>query len=203
MTFDIETLAWQKVNGLMPAIVQDIISKQVLMLGYMDKMALQKTLSTKLVTFYSRTRAALWVKGETSGNYLQLCEITADCDKDTLLITARAKGPTCHQGSTSCFPLSEDLSKDVLLGLEQTIKERQNLMPKESYVASLFAAGTARIAQKVGEEGVEVALAALTDPQNLCEEVADLLFHILVLLREKDLAFADVLSVLAVRSKKS
>jgi phosphoribosyl-ATP pyrophosphohydrolase/phosphoribosyl-AMP cyclohydrolase len=200
MNFAIDQLAWDKMNGLIPAIVQDNITHQTLMLGYMNAASLAQTIETKLVTFFSRSKNALWVKGDTSGNQLQLCEIFADCDQDALLITATPTGAICHQGTQSCFNTLEN--DGVIARLESTIVQRKQQPSNNSYVAKLFAQGLQRIAQKVGEEGVEVALAAMgTDPQALTEEAADLLFHLLVLLQAKDLCYADVLAVLQKRSK--
>lgn len=212
MNLLIENFAWSKMNGLIPAIVQHDITKKILMLGYMNKAALQQTLSTKKVTFFSRSNKALWVKGETSGNYLELCRIYPDCDNDSLLVIALPKGPTCHQGTVSCFNNSEAIntenavkkdiveSTNVISRLEQTILQRQQQQPEGSYVSKLFKAGVARMAQKVGEEGVEVALAAMmSEKQNLKEEVADLVFHVLVLLQAKEISFDEVLAILQCR----
>ncbi len=198
-TFD--KLDWQKMNGLIPAIVQDAQSLAILMLGYMNQAALQYTLQTQKVTFYSRSRSDLWVKGETSGNELTLVDINTDCDNDSLLVLVKPSGPTCHQGTSSCF--STNIPQvDVITRVEKVIAARQQQAPEESYVATLFKSGIARIAQKVGEEGVEVALAAaLSDQRTLTDEVADLLFHVLVLLRARDVAFSDVLAVLQQREK--
>lgn len=195
----INKLDWNKMNDLIPAIVQDVNNQKILMLGYMNQAALQQTLSTNIVTFYSRSRKTLWVKGETSGNYLQLCEIVNDCDNDSLLIKVNPLGPTCHQGTSSCF--GENNSNNTIIDeLESIIMQRQKQMSTESYTAKLFNLGLERIAQKVGEEGVEVALAGvLSEGNKLCEEVADLLFHLLVLLRARDIAFSEVLAVLVTR----
>lgn len=197
----IEKLNWEKMNGLIPAVIQDESNQKILMLGFMNPAALKQTMMTKVVTFYSRSRQALWVKGETSGNQLQLCDINVDCDNDSLLITARPTGPICHKGTISCF--SESKSKnDTITRLEKVIYQRFDQKPENSYVTKLFNSGIGRIAQKVGEEGVEVALAAaLSDKAQLCDEVADLFFHVLVLLRARELSFADVLEVLKKRDK--
>ncbi|MCS5710411.1 bifunctional phosphoribosyl-AMP cyclohydrolase/phosphoribosyl-ATP diphosphatase HisIE [Candidatus Berkiella aquae] len=196
----INKLDWNKMNGLIPAIVQDINTQKVLMLGYMNQAALQQTLSTKIVTFYSRSRNTLWVKGETSGNYLQFCEIVNDCDNDSLLLMVKPLGPTCHQGTNSCYGEGNNIST-VIEQLEKIIMQRQKQMPTESYTAKLFSLGLERIAQKVGEEGVEVALAGvLSEGNKLCEEVADLLFHVLVLLRAREIPFSEVLAVLVARN---
>ncbi|MFI4938472.1 MAG: bifunctional phosphoribosyl-AMP cyclohydrolase/phosphoribosyl-ATP diphosphatase HisIE [Candidatus Berkiellales bacterium] len=194
MTFAIATLDWEKMNDLIPAIVQDIETQKILMLGYMNQAALEQTLKTQRVTFYSRSRKALWEKGETSSNALILCDILTDCDQDALLILAKPVGPTCHLKTQSCF------NQNVISRLEEIILQRQKDLPIDSYVAKLLNAGIARIAQKVGEEGVEVALAAaLEDKQALCNEVADLLFHVLVLLRAREINFSEVLGVLTSR----
>ncbi len=217
LAFEEFSLDWQKMDGLIPAIVQDVTSKKILMLGYMNQESLRQTLISKQVVFYSRSSAQLWTKGETSGNYLQWCEIVPDCDNDALLITAKPLGPTCHKGTVSCFQTQEAtplhaaacprhpvMVMDMITQLEQTILARQTENSSVSYVASLFAAGISKMAQKVGEEGVEVALAAVADsPSALCEEVADLLFHVLVLLRAKAINFSDVLTVLERRAQKS
>lgn len=202
MSAIIEKLNWEKMNGLIPAIIQDESNKKILMIGYMNPDALKQTLSTNIVTFYSRSRNTLWVKGNTSGNKLQLCDIYSDCDNDSLLIMAKPTGPICHQGTISCF--GEVTGKnDIIARLEEVILQRQSQQPSESYVAKLFNNGIGRIAQKVGEEGVEVALAAaLSDKQQLGQEVADLLFHVLVLLRARDLCFSDVLEILVKRQKQ-
>ncbi len=203
LVFEELSLDWQKMDGLIPAVVQEVNTKKVLMLGYMSEESLRQTLNSKQVVFYSRSKDKLWMKGETSGNYLQWCDIAPDCDNDALLITAKAIGPTCHQGSVSCFRSEGAASIDMIAQLEQTIIARQTENSSLSYVASLFAAGISKMAQKVGEEGVEVALAAVADtPSALCEEVADLLFHVLVLLRAKSINFSDVLSVLESRAQK-
>lgn len=195
MNVVIEKLDWQKVDGLIPAIVQDAQSGQVLMLGYMNQEALQQTQQTGQVTFFSRSKQALWVKGETSGHFLQVVEITEDCDNDALLVLATPQGPTCHKGTPSCF-VRETTYRDweVLSQLESVITQRQQEMPADSYTTSLFESGIDKIAQKVGEEGVEVVIAALKESdERLTSESADLLFHLLVLLRQRGLSLADVL----------
>ncbi len=177
---DPDTLDWAKMDGLIPAIVQHCDSGEVRMLGYMDRAALDATVRDKLVTFHSRSRGGPWRKGETSGNLLDLIDIKTDCDHDALLITARPRGPTCHTGSESCFG---DDSAPFLPQLARTIASRASADPASSYTARLFAEGIKRIAQKVGEEGVETALAAVAgDRAELESEAADLLYHLLVLL---------------------
>lgn len=199
MTLLMENLAWDKMNGLIPAIIQHHTTNKILMLGYMNKAALAQTLITKKVTFFSRSKQTLWVKGETSGNYLELCHVYPDCDNDSLLVIALPKGPTCHQGSATCFADRQD--NDVINNLEQTILQRIQEQPEGSYVTTLCNAGIAKMAQKVGEEGVEVALAAvMSEKQDLCEEVADLVFHLLVLLKAKEMSFSEVLHILQCRA---
>jgi len=194
---DVERLAWSKQGGLLPAVVQDAASLQVLMLGYMDRAALQATLDTGLVTFFSRSRQRQWVKGETSGHHLELVGIEQDCDGDALLVQANARGPTCHLGRRSCFPTA----RSSMLGeLDALLAARERERPEGSYTTRLFEGGIRRIAQKVGEEGVETALAAVAqDDEALTGEAADLLFHLLVLLRARGLSLADVDAMLASR----
>lgn len=188
-------------NGLIPTIIQDAQTNQVLMLGYMNEVSFQQTLETRLVTFFSRSRNELWVKGATSGNYLELIDWSLDCDKDTLLIRAKAKGPTCHTGKTSCFGEAEPRSLDTLRKLIDTIDERFTIPKEGSYIQSLIEKGLPKIAQKVGEEGVEIVIEAMrNEPELFKEEAADLLFHYLVLLRAKEVDFKAVLDVLTSRS---
>ncbi|MDO5531220.1 bifunctional phosphoribosyl-AMP cyclohydrolase/phosphoribosyl-ATP diphosphatase HisIE [Sutterella sp.] len=192
----IDSLDWEKTGGMMPAIIEDATSGQVLMLGYMNRDALEVTLTTKKVTFFSRTKNRLWTKGETSGNWLNLVDIGTDCDSDTLLVLVNAEGPTCHTGSQSCFgPL--EAKWQFLRDLEVLLGSRKNADPASSYTASLYARGTKRIAQKVGEEGVETALAATVhDSEELKNEAADLVYHLLVLLQDANLELADVIGIL-------
>lgn len=192
----IDALDWAKGDGLLPLIVQHAHDGRVLMLGYCDREALQRTLDTGEVHFHSRTRAALWRKGETSGNVLHALSLAMDCDRDSLLCQAMPAGPTCHRGSVSCFD-GGTRAHPWLNELEALIASRKARPPDGSYVASLFARGTARMAQKVGEEGVETALAAVTGSVDaLRGETADLLFHLLVLLADRDLFLADVVGEL-------
>lgn len=196
---DIETLDWDKNAGLIPAVIEDAVSGRVLMLAYMNREALQKTLETKRVTFFSRSKGRLWTKGETSRNFLNLVDLAADCDKDTLLVTVNAEGPACHLGTTSCFG---DLQSrwQFLRDLEVLLASRKGADPATSYTASLYARGTKRIAQKVGEEGVETALAATVhDREELRNEAADLVYHLLVLLQAENLELADVIDILRER----
>lgn len=187
---------WAKGDGLLPAVVQHAITGQVLMLAYMNTAALQHTIATQQVTFYSRSRQQLWTKGETSGNLLQLRHIELDCDGDTLLVQAVPAGPTCHLGDVSCFG-SAGHGGGVLSALSRVIAERASAGDDGSYTASLLQAGIERCAQKVGEEGVEVALAATNrDDDGLLNESADLLYHLLVCLRARDLDLDQVLAAL-------
>ncbi|MBL4595098.1 MAG: bifunctional phosphoribosyl-AMP cyclohydrolase/phosphoribosyl-ATP diphosphatase HisIE [Robiginitomaculum sp.] len=193
---------FSKGNSLVPAIVQNDQSEQVLMLGYMNAEALAKTKQTGLVTFYSRSRQTLWTKGETSGNTLQLVSIHEDCDHDTLLVRALPNGPTCHQGTVSCFGDDGPQGLGFLGTLESLIETRKTADPEHSYTAKLLQSPLQRIAQKVGEEGVETALAAVAEPtEKLTEESADLVFHLMVLLAAKDIKLADVIQVLRQRHK--
>ena len=192
-------LDWGKQGGLLPAIVQDADTLQVLMLGYMDREALQATLDTGMVTFYSRSRQRIWQKGETSGHVLALTGIEPDCDGDTLLVLARPAGPTCHRGTASCF---DSAPSDALVTLERVVADRQQSRPPGSYTSGLFDAGVRAIAQKVGEEGVETALAAvIQDDEAVLGESADLLFHLLVLLRARGLSLRQVRTVLELRGR--
>ena len=195
----INQINWEKVNQLLPVVVQHALSGKVLMLGYMNQEAFKRTCEEKKVVFYSRTKERLWVKGESSGHFLELKEMFLDCDQDTLLVLAMPQGPTCHLGTTSCFA-DECSSFSFLYELEQLLKAKKTADPESSYTASLYQRGTKRIAQKVGEEGVEVALAAMTDDQNeLINESADLIYHLLVLLQQKDTDFLQVLDCLLKR----
>jgi phosphoribosyl-ATP pyrophosphohydrolase/phosphoribosyl-AMP cyclohydrolase len=195
-----ESIDWQKSGGLVPAIVQDATSGRVLMLGYMNRDAYERTLSVGEAVFFSRSKQRLWRKGETSGNTLKVMEIRADCDGDTLLVRAEPAGPTCHRGTVTCF--GEELDATLLDELEAVIDGRLAQRPEDSYVAKLAVAGVARAAQKVGEEGVETALAAVTrDDDGLAEESADLVFHLLVLLRIRGLSLEDLLAKLAARRR--
>jgi phosphoribosyl-ATP pyrophosphohydrolase/phosphoribosyl-AMP cyclohydrolase len=194
-------LDWVKTDGMMPAIVQHAVSGEVLMHGYMNQQALDKTLATGKVTFWSRTKQRLWTKGESSEHFLNVVSITPDCDNDTLLVLANPVGPTCHLGTSSCFsPAASDWT--FLYQLEQVLAERKQADPKSSYTASLYASGTKRIAQKVGEEGVEVALAAtVNDRHELTNEASDLVYHLLVLLQDQDLNLSTVIENLRQRHK--
>ena len=189
-------------DGLVPAIIQDAITDKVLMLGYMNADALKKTIETNLVTFFSRTKQRLWTKGEESGNVLSLVDIKLDCDSDSLLVKAHPKGPTCHKGTDTCWNETNKETYGFISNLEETIESRIKAGDSEkSYVASLFAKGINKIAQKVGEEAVEVVIEAKDDNDDLfLEESADLLFHYLMLLQAKGFKLNDVVNVLKKRN---
>ncbi len=192
---------FEKQNGLVPAIIQDSVTLNVLMLGYMNEEAYKKTVSTKKVTFYSRSRKCLWTKGETSGNYLELVSIKTDCDNDTLLMRAIPHGPTCHTGTDTCW--GEDNKKNPVLfltELQDFINKRHEEMPENSYTTSLFKDGTERMAQKVGEEALEAVIEAVKgDNKRLIYESSDMLYHLIVLLTSKGLRIEQVISELAER----
>ncbi|WP_368900157.1 bifunctional phosphoribosyl-AMP cyclohydrolase/phosphoribosyl-ATP diphosphatase HisIE [Mixta calida] len=194
-------LDWEKTDGMMPTIVQHSVSGEVLMHGYMNQEALTKTLNEGKVTFWSRTKARLWTKGETSGHFLNVVSITPDCDNDTLLVLAQPIGPTCHLGTSSCFsPAAPDWT--FLWQLEQLLAARKQADPDSSYTAKLYASGTKRIAQKVGEEGVETALAAtVNDRHELTNEASDLLYHLMVLLQDQNLDLSAIINNLRARHK--
>ncbi|WP_304168457.1 bifunctional phosphoribosyl-AMP cyclohydrolase/phosphoribosyl-ATP diphosphatase HisIE [Lonsdalea britannica] len=195
-------LDWEKTNGMLPAIVQHAVSGEVLMLGYMNPEALQATEETGKVTFFSRTKDRLWTKGETSGNVLNVVSITPDCDNDTLLVLANPVGPTCHTGTSSCFSPAAS-QWQFLFELEQLLASRKTADPESSYTARLYASGTKRIAQKVGEEGLETALAATVhDREELTNEASDLMYHLLVLLQDQDLDLATIIGRLQERHTK-
>ncbi|MFV1981324.1 MAG: bifunctional phosphoribosyl-AMP cyclohydrolase/phosphoribosyl-ATP diphosphatase HisIE [Rhodothermia bacterium] len=187
-------------DGLVPAIVQDARTGQVLMLAYMNREAFAKTLETGLVTFFSRSRGKLWTKGETSGNFLRYVSHRNDCDGDAILVKARPDGPTCHTGARTCFVDSPDGSFGFLGELEAVIVSRENTDPKKSYTSELLSGGPAATARKVGEEAVEVTIAAITESdERLAEESADLVYHLLVLLRSRGLSLNDVAGILEER----
>lgn len=199
---DATALDWGKAAGLLPAIVQDAFDGRVLMLAWMNPDALERSLESGLVTFWSRSRQQLWTKGDTSGNRLRLVAVHADCDSDCLLVLAQPEGPACHRGTDTCFdaqaPVAPGLA--LLAGLERLIAQRDAERPEDSYTTRLLEAGIKRIAQKVGEEGVETALAAVAGERDeLAGEAADLLYHLLVLLRAGGLQLADVVAVLRAR----
>ena len=197
----LDTLAWEKQQGLLPAIVQDAYSRRVLMLGYMNREALAQTLHSGRATFFSRSKQRLWCKGESSGHHLLVTSVEADCDHDTLLVLARPQGPTCHLGTASCFP---NAPGDFLAELDALLQRRQQERPEGSYTTRLFDGGVRGIAQKVGEEGVETALAAVAqDDDALLGEAADLVYHLLVLLRARGLSLSALESTLRHRQKKT
>ena len=201
---DPDTLDWAKMDGLIPAIVQDAGSGEVRMLGYMDPAALAATLRDRLVTFHSRSRGGLWRKGESSGNLLKLVDIKLDCDHDALLVLANPVGPTCHTGSASCFGDDGAPGTGFVATLAATIGHRAAADPSSSYTARLMAQGVKRIAQKVGEEGVEVALAATSgDAAELGAEAADLVYHLTVLLEASDSSWEAVIGELKQRHAAS
>ena len=192
---------FEKGNGLIPVVIQDDTTLKVLMLGYMNAEALQKTQEDGIVTFYSRSRQELWKKGSTSGNYLHVKEIATDCDQDTLLIKVAPEGPVCHNGTTSCFSNQTD-AKGFLYALEATIDQRLRDKNQTSYVNQLFSKGINKIAQKVGEEAVELVIEAKDDNLELfSNEAADLLFHFLMLLKAKSVTLESIEQVLLDRSK--
>jgi phosphoribosyl-AMP cyclohydrolase / phosphoribosyl-ATP pyrophosphohydrolase len=190
---NIEGLDWKKTEGLIPAIVQDWETGRVLMLGFMNRAALEKTLETRQVTFWSRTRQACWTKGETSGNYLELKEIKSDCDGDTLLLLAAPKGPVCHRETLSCFAEDDQfVALEFLSHLERLIQTRRTEMPSGSYTTELFNQGLEKIAKKVGEEAVEVVISTSQGKQRSVEETSDLLYHLLVFLVQQEIPLSDV-----------
>lgn len=189
-------------NKLIPAIIQDDETKSVLMLGYMNKDSIDKTKKTKKVTFYSRSKKRLWTKGEESGNYLNFISMKIDCDNDTLLIKAKPDGPTCHEGFDTCWKENNYISYGFLSDLEKVIEDRYNdINNKKSYISSLFKEGINKIAQKVGEEAVETIIEVKNnEKERFLNESADLLFHLLILLKAKGVKFDDVISVLKARN---
>lgn len=199
---DINQINFEKLNGLIPVCIQDGQTLEVLMIGFMNKQALEITIETGQVTFWSRTKNRLWVKGETSGNYLELLDTYLDCDDDSLLISVRPIGPTCHKGYRSCFGDQKPHSSSIINELINTIENRFKNAKEESYTSNLFAQGVKRIAQKVGEEGLEVALAAVSDDQNeLKNEIADLIFHLLVLMQNFGIKPVDIANILESRMR--
>ena len=204
-TTDTSRLDWSKGEGLLPAIVQHWLSGEVLMLGYMNAEALAETQRSGHVTFYSRSKQRLWTKGEASGHVLDLKSVRIDCDADTLLIQADPHGPTCHEGTSSCFGTGDDVRPPLgfLAELDALVAQRHADRPEGSYTTKLFDGGIRRIAQKVGEEGVETALAAVAQgDEELLGEAADLVFHLTVTLRARGLSLADVAKVLVARHRE-
>lgn len=193
-------LNFKKLNGLIPAIIQDYNTREVLMLGFMNEEAYEKTIKEKLVTFYSRTRETLWTKGETSGNFLKVIEIIPDCDQDTFLILAESTGPVCHTGNRTCFNVKDEIFD--LNYLQKVIDQRKTEMPEGSYTTMLFEKGINKIAQKVGEEAVELIIESKDNNNDLfLNEAADLVYHLLVLLSAKGFKIEDIVKVLAARHK--
>jgi phosphoribosyl-ATP pyrophosphohydrolase/phosphoribosyl-AMP cyclohydrolase len=191
---------FSKLGGLVPAVIQSASTKNILMVGFMNQEAYEKTLSTGLVTFFSRTRNKLWTKGEESGHFLKVISVHADCDNDTLLILAEPNGPTCHLGNESCFADTRYTGISFLIDLEAVIESRKREMPENSYTTQLFREGVNRIAQKVGEEAVEVVVEAINNNrERLLNEAADLIYHFLVLLASKNLKLEDVVDILQKR----
>lgn len=195
----------KQTNGLIPAIIQDAKTDKVLMLGYMNEEAFEKTQQEKIVTFFSRSKQRLWTKGETSNNFLHVVEIMKDCDEDTLLIKVNPDGPTCHTGADTCWQeVNESGQAGWLNHLKAVIRDRKNNPSEKSYTASLFEKGTNKIAQKVGEEAVELVIEAMDNNDNLFkDEAADLLFHYLVLLEQRGIDFDEIIDVLKSRHGKS
>jgi len=197
---DIEFLKTR--SELIPAIIQDNLTKKVLMLGYMNHDSLDRTIKTKKVTFFSRSRNSIWVKGETSGNFLNLIDISLDCDKDTLLIKVSPEGPVCHEGSDTCWSEDNESSYGFLSILENIIDDRKLSKSNKSYVSKLFSEGQNRIIQKVGEEAVELLIESKdNNKQKFIEESADLLFHFLILLNKKNIKLDEIVNELRLRSK--
>lgn len=199
---DIEKLAWQKMNGLLPAIIQDAGDGRVLMLGYMNPEALERTLADGRVTFFSRSKQRLWTKGETSGHTLEFKAIAPDCDNDALLVQAIPHGPACHRGSATCFGHRAWPGVGFLAELQRVIRSRRGAGPETGYTARLLSEGIGRCAQKVGEEGVETALAAVAEtPEKLENEAADLVYHLLVCLTAAGTDLTEVVQVLRRRHR--
>ena len=195
-------LDFDKMGGILPAIIQDARSQKVLMLGFMNPEAFEKTREEGRVTFYSRTKKRLWTKGEESGHFLHVVDITADCDNDTLLVRVHAEGPACHTGEVSCFGPGVDGGLDFIVELEEILRSRKQEMPEGSYTAKLFSNGVNEIAKKLGEEAVELIIEAKdSNDERLLEEAADLLFHMMVLLTERGYGMEDVVRVLKGRHR--
>ena len=202
VSFSPDQLDFDKSDGLIPAIIQDEQTRQVLMMGYMNHEALNKTMESGLVTFYSRSKDRLWTKGETSGNHLKAISIQQDCDADTLLVMAQPVGPACHIGETSCFhqfEYDEPGKADFLLQLEKLLISRKKELPEDSYTSSLFQKGTDKVAQKVGEEAIETVIAAKNENEELRYESSDLLFHLLMLLVDRNLPLTELIKELKKR----
>lgn len=199
MRLAINELDFEKNDGLIPAIIQDYTTNKVLMLGYMNREAVEKTIAEKIVTFFSRSKQRLWTKGETSGNFLHLVSIVQDCDNDTLLVKANPVGPVCHTGADTCFSETNQ-SDNFLLHLQKVIQDRRDNPSEKSYTTSLFKKGINKVAQKVGEEAVELVIEAKDDNKALfLGEAADLMYHYLVLLAAKNYSLEEVIAVLKSR----
>ncbi|GAA0815097.1 bifunctional phosphoribosyl-AMP cyclohydrolase/phosphoribosyl-ATP diphosphatase HisIE [Colwellia asteriadis] len=200
---NVTELAWGKMDNLLPAIIQDSATGAVLMQGFMNIEALTKTLNTEKATFFSRSKQRLWMKGESSGNTLDVMQVLADCDRDCLLIAVNPNGPTCHLNTTSCFPEEQLSQQNFLSHLERFVDKRANDPIEESYTARLLSRGTNKVAQKVGEEGVEVVIAALAETKDdFLGECADLFYHTLVLLKDQKIELSEVMEVLQTRHQK-
>ena len=200
---NVNDLAWEKMDNLLPAIIQDAATGAVLMQGFMNAEALTETLNSNKATFFSRSKQRLWMKGESSGNTLDVTQVLADCDKDCLLIAANPNGPTCHLMTNSCFPEEQLSQQNFLSHLERFVDIRANDPIEESYTARLLSRGTNKVAQKVGEEGVEVVIAALAETKDdFLGECADLFYHTLVLLKDQKIELSEVMEVLQKRHQK-
>lgn len=200
---NLDSLAWDKMDNLLPAIIQDAATGSILMQGFMNQEALKATLTTEKATFFSRSKQRLWMKGESSNNTLDVKQVLADCDKDCLLIAAEPNGPTCHLNTTSCFPEEQLSQQNFLSYLERFVDKRSKDPIEESYTARLLSRGTNKVAQKVGEEGVEVVIAALAETkEDFLGECADLFYHTLVLLKDQNIALSEVMEVLQKRHSK-
>ncbi len=198
-----QELAWDKMDNLLPVIIQDAATGAVLMQGFMNQEALKATLESGKATFFSRSKQRLWMKGESSNNTLDVQQVLADCDKDCLLIAANPNGPTCHLNTTSCFPEEKLSQQNFLSHLERFVDKRANDPVEESYTAKLLSRGTNKVAQKVGEEGVEVVIAALAETkEDFLGECADLFYHTLVLLKDQNVELSEVMEVLQKRHNK-
>ncbi len=200
----IDKINWEKVGELIPAIIQNSSTGDVLMLAYMNREALERTIEQKRAIFYSRSKKRLWLKGESSGNQLKICQIFLDCDQDSLLVLVEPLGPTCHTGQRSCFGDTSVIPSQSLAKLEGTINDRRSVLPENSYTSQLIRSGINKIAQKVGEEAVEVVVAALAENNSaIINEAADLLYHLMVLLSVKNISLNEVYACLNSRKKIS
>jgi phosphoribosyl-ATP pyrophosphohydrolase/phosphoribosyl-AMP cyclohydrolase len=199
---DVQKINFEKLNGLVPAIIIDAFNNNVLMLGFMNKEALEQTIEKQKVVFFSRSKNRLWLKGETSKNYLNVVSISTDCDDDTLMIYAKPDGPTCHTGSYSCFAEVNENNILFLNYLFNLVKQRKIELPENSYTTSLYKRGSDRIIQKVGEEAVETVIAAKNkDKKEIINETSDLIFHLLVMLSDQDIELSEIISNLKQRHK--